>query len=43
MTNQERLQLIKANENKIAEIRVKRNEIMKQILKLYEKERRKKK
>ena len=36
MTNQERLQLIKANEERINELRMKRSETMGQILKLYE-------
>ena len=39
MTNQERINKIRANEKKIAEITAKRNETMRQILKLYEKER----
>ena len=39
MNDKERIEKIKANEKKIAELRVKRNETMRQILKLYEKER----
>ena len=38
MNNQERIEKIKANEKKIAEITAKRNETMNKILKLYEKE-----
>ena len=39
MNNQERIEKIKANEEKIREITVKRNEIMNKIMKLYENER----
>ena len=38
MSNKERINKIKANEKKIEEIIVKRNETMKKIMKLYEKE-----
>ena len=39
MNDKERIEKIKANKKKIAEITKQRNETMRQILKLYEKER----
>ena len=39
MSKKEIINKIRANENKIAEITAKRNETMRQILKLYENER----